>query len=166
MFRKAIVTAFVLFQSIYDVFSIETSTTNQTIADYISTNQNYTTLSTLIQLSSINATLLTNATVFAPTNQAFDSLPPFIKNAFTNQSSQIPEKYRVAFLKAILAYHIHPGIDINSTSFITDNTPAITTDNGKFLVALYKTGDVLYVNDAIVGARINATNGVIYSIDK
>jgi uncharacterized surface protein with fasciclin (FAS1) repeats len=92
-------------------------------------------------------------TVFAPTNEAFEALPPGVLDALL-----LPENKEV--LAQILAYHVVPGTV--TSDMITDGE--VTTAEGQNITV--STVDGVTVNGAtVVTADIEASNGVIHVID-
>ena len=96
-------------------------------------------------------------TVFAPTNEAFDALPPGTLDNLLKPENK--DK-----LKAILLYHVHAGDAIMAKDASTMGLKS--ADDGKMLNVSVNGGTVM-VNDAkVVKADIVCKNGVIHWIDK
>lgn len=94
-------------------------------------------------------------TVFAPTNEAFAALPEGTLDALLADPA--------GDLTQILLYHVVPGAVTSAD--VTDGLEA-TTAQGSPVTFSMADGNVM-VNDAnVVGADIEATNGVIHVIDK
>ncbi|MCC5932415.1 MAG: fasciclin domain-containing protein [Cyclobacteriaceae bacterium] len=94
-------------------------------------------------------------TVFAPVNSAFDALPSGVL-----QSLLKPENKES--LIDILEYHVYVGVI--RESMIRDGQ-VLNQVNGKN-VRLGKSGDALTVNDANIIGTVEASNGIVYVIDK
>ncbi len=118
---------------------------------------NFTTLVAAVQAAGLVDTLKGEGpfTVFAPTDEAFASLP-----AGTVDDLLKPENKDK--LTAILTYHVVPG-KVMSTD-LTDDMMAKTVEGAEITVDL---NNGVMVNDATVTtADIEADNGVIHVIDK
>lgn len=95
-------------------------------------------------------------TVFAPTNEAFNSLP-----AGTVENLLKPEN-KAALIK-VLTYHVVPGKVYSKD--LTNGMKASTAQGSDVTITL-KDGKAM-VNDAnVITADIEASNGVIHVIDK
>ena len=93
-------------------------------------------------------------TVFAPTNEAFQSLPPATLDKLAKDPAQ---------LKALLSYHIVVG-KVQSAA-ITENTTLNTVGGAKLNVS--KAGEFITIDDAMVAqADVTTSNGVIHKIDR
>lgn len=94
-------------------------------------------------------------TVFAPTDAAFEALPPG-----TVEGLLKPEK--AAELKEVLKYHVAPS---------TFEQPALKDGmelgmaNGKRVKIRHENGKIL-VGDATIVASIRASNGVVHVVDR
>jgi len=87
----------------------------------------------------------------APTNEAFDALPP---GAFSDIDN----------LKSILTYHVIGGSEVDSSSL--ENGPVDTVNGEPIMITIGDDGSVM-VNDATVTlADIRTSNGIIHAIDK
>lgn len=96
-------------------------------------------------------------TIFAPTNDAFNKLPPG-----TLQNLLRPENK--AKLASILRYHVLPSRVTAADVRALDNGTSVKTLGGALNVM--RQGDSVMVNDAqIVQADLPATNGVLHVID-
>ena len=125
------------------------------VADTIAREPELSTLNTLVVKAGLSDTLKTQAplTVFAPTNDAFKSVPA----KTMDELAQDPAK-----LKAVLTYHVVPE---KLTAADVKNTDVKTAQGGK--VALSKAGEFVTVEDAMVQhADIIATNGVVHTVDR
>lgn len=102
--------------------------------------------------------VLSNAgpfTVFAPTNAAFEALPPG-----TVEGLLKPEKK--ADLQTVLQYHVFVGVlkadqfhDGRSLGMVDGGNTKITVKDGQ-----------LMINDAKIIASVPASNGIVHVIDK
>jgi uncharacterized surface protein with fasciclin (FAS1) repeats len=125
------------------------------VADTIAREPELSTLNTLVVKAGLTDTLKTQAplTVFAPTNDAFKSVPA----KTMDELAQDPAK-----LKAVLTYHVVPE---KLTAADVKNADVKTAQGGK--VALSKAGEFVTVEDAMVQhADIIATNGVVHTVDR
>jgi uncharacterized surface protein with fasciclin (FAS1) repeats len=94
-------------------------------------------------------------TVFAPVNAAFDELP---KETVEN----LLKKENQADLRSILEYHVYVGVlkpDILQDGQVLG---MVSGDNA----TISKQGDTIKINGANVKGTVEATNGIIYVIDK
>ena len=84
----------------------------------------------------------------APTNEAFDALPP---GAFSDIDN----------LKSILTYHVIGGSEVS-----LENGPVDTVNGEPIMITISDDGTVM-VNDAtVVTPDIRTSNGIIHAIDK
>ena len=91
--------------------------------------------------------------MFAPTNDAFDKLPPEVLAAVTSDP---------ALLLDVLEYHIIEGAAVLSTDLMVGMTPATEEGSTVEVTSL----DPVKINDSIVTTRdILASNGVVHLID-
>ena len=119
-------------------------------------NGNFTTLATALTEAGLVDALKGDGpfTVFAPTDEAFKNLP---KGALDNL---LKDKEA---LKNVLLYHVVSG---NVSSKDVVKLDKATTLNGSDLKIMTKNGKVM-INDAeVIGADVEASNGVIHVIDK
>ncbi len=117
----------------------------------------HTTLVTAVKTAEL-VDALSNAgpfTVFAPTNAAFDALPPG-----TVEGLLKPEKK--ADLQTILQYHVFVGV--LKTEQLRDGQMIDMVDGGKVKVSV-KDGKIT-INDATILASVPASNGIVHVIDK
>ena len=95
-----------------------------------------------------------NFTVFAPTNDAFGKITDADMNALLNEPGQ-------AGLKALLSYHVLPGVLTAAKISGLTSTATVTGAD----VTFSDTGG-LKVNSSGVQARnIRATDGIVHAID-
>ncbi len=95
-------------------------------------------------------------TVFAPTNAAFDALPPG-----TVEGLLKPEKLDA--LADILQYHVSVGV-FKTEAFIDGQI--IGQVNGGNIAITKKDGKIYVNGNAFIVASIPASNGIIHVIDK
>lgn len=128
----------------------------------VQTAQNTGDLSTLVE--AITLTNLANAldantkyTVFAPTDEAFDDLPP---GALT-YLKRFPNK-----LREVLLYHVVAG-EITSDDLVADVEISTLNPGERLTVNSAEGSNQLLINDmaSITAADIFATDGVIHAID-
>ena len=125
------------------------------VADTIARDPDLSTLNTLVQQAGLTDTLKAPGpfTVFAPTNEAFKSVPA----KTLDELSHNPAK-----LKAVLSYHVVPS----RLTAAEVKTVAVKTAQGAN-IALSKAGEFVTVEDAMVQhADIMATNGVVHTVDR
>ena len=94
-------------------------------------------------------------TVFAPTNAAFDALPPG-----TVEGLLKPEKK--ADLQDILQYHVAVGVF--KADMLHDGQKLGMVNGGNATIHI-KDGKIM-INDATVIATVPASNGIVHVIDK
>lgn len=94
-------------------------------------------------------------TVFAPTNAAFEALPP-------GQLEDLLKPANKQQLTDILTYHVAEGEVLSSELSNGQMVPTLEGDDLKITID----GDVVRVNDAVVeSADIQTGNGVVHVID-
>jgi len=93
-------------------------------------------------------------TVFAPTNAAFDKLPPGTVESLVKPENQVK-------LKEILKYHVTTSVYEAPT--LVDGMVLGMANGGK--VTVHVKDGVITVNDATVVASVRASNGVVHVID-
>merc|ERR1719182_152385 len=99
-------------------------------------------------------------TVFAPTNAAFAAVPKAVLDALLDPANK-------ASLQTLLKYHVAAGAAVASGS-LTDGQKIKTLEGGELTVGVKeeggaKTGTV--DGAAVVGADVEASNGVVHVID-
>ncbi len=125
------------------------------VVDTAARNPQLSTLNRLLAEAGLAETLRGPGpyTVFAPSDEAFKSLPPATLQAISQDKSQ---------LKALLSHHVLPT---RLTSADTPPAKAKTVDGGELVLA--KAGPVLTVEDAVVTEPdVAASNGVVHVIDR
>ncbi|MFC5522345.1 fasciclin domain-containing protein [Polaromonas jejuensis] len=126
----------------------------KSVADTLAAQPQLSTLNSLVAKAGLADTLKGTGpfTVFAPSNEAFAKVPA----KTMDQLGQDPAK-----LKALLTYHVIPG-KVMAAEAKNGNQKTVNGAN----VALYKSGDFLTVEEALVQtADISATNGVVHIVD-
>lgn len=120
-------------------------------------SKDHTTLVTAVQAADLVNALSNNGpfTVFAPTNAAFDALPPG-----TVEGLLKPEKKEA--LADILQYHVYVGVlnlenlqDGQVLGMVNGSNATVHVSNGKYMI-----------NDAHIVASVPASNGIVHVIDK
>jgi uncharacterized surface protein with fasciclin (FAS1) repeats len=97
-------------------------------------------------------------TVFAPTNEAFNKLPPAVLHHLLQPENK-------GELVAILTYHVVAGVAAKSTDL--SNGEEIKTVEGKNVTVTITAAGSVYIDHArVIAANIEATNGVIHEIDE
>jgi len=128
-----------------------------TIAAVAADNDDFSTLVAALQAADLVDVLAGDGpyTVFAPTNEAFASLPPG-----TVETLLKPENKEQ--LIAVLTYHVVPG-----TVYAADVTKldSATTVQGDSIAITATMGQVTVDNANVVATDIEASNGVIHVID-
>ena len=127
----------------------------QTIVQLAQANPNLSTLVTAVQEAGLVDTLNGPGpfTVFAPTNEAFDALPPGTLDALLQDREQ---------LTSVLTYHVAAG------RFTSDNltaTRVVRTVQGENVNVTAETGRVRVDGAMVTQADIQGSNGVIHIID-
>jgi uncharacterized surface protein with fasciclin (FAS1) repeats len=126
-----------------------------TIVDVATTTEGFGTLVTALGRADLVETLNSEGpfTVFAPTDAAFEALPPGLLDALL-----LPENKDT--LVKVLTYHVVPG-DLMS-SFIVDGELATVEGQN---VTLSTMGGVTVNGAQVIQADVVASNGVIHAID-
>ena len=117
-------------------------------------NYNFTTLVDLIVQADLAETVATTElTVFAPTNEAFETL-------FTEVD---PASLSAAQLEEIILYHTIPGATIASGDLQAQQAVPSTTDENLYITV---DGDVVVNgNSTVVTADVASNNGIIHAVD-
>lgn len=120
-------------------------------------SKDHSTLVTAVQKADLVNALSNNGpfTVFAPTNAAFDALPPGTVDDLLKPESK-------EALADILQYHVYVGVlnkeslqDGQSLGMVNGMNATIHIQDGKTLI-----------NDAAIVASVPASNGIVHVIDK
>ena len=140
---------------------------NKTIVANAANSKDHTTLVALVKKAGLVATLSGPGpfTVFAPTNEAFDKIPPATLTAVENDK---------AMLTKILTYHVIAG-KLDSAAIAAKikaggGSATLKTVEGENLTAMMD-GDKLVLTDAKGGkstvtiADVYQSNGVIHVVD-
>ncbi|MES2632856.1 MAG: fasciclin domain-containing protein [Pseudomonadota bacterium] len=125
------------------------------VADTIARDPNLSTLNGLVAKAGLSDTLKAAGpyTVFAPTNDAFKSVPAKTMDELAANPAR---------LKAVLSYHVLP-IKVTAAQVKPGNAKTAQGAN----VALSRAGEFVTVEDAMVQkADIMATNGVVHTVDR
>ena len=125
------------------------------VAETIARDPQLSTLNTLVNKAGLTESLRATGpiTVFAPTNDAFKSVPAKTMDQFAHDP---------AMLKSVLSYHVVPAKLVAADVKNGD----VKTAQGAS-VALSKAGEFVTVDDAMVQqADIIATNGVVHTVDR
>lgn len=102
--------------------------------------------------------VLSNAgpfTVFAPTNAAFDALPE-------GTVSDLLKPENISSLQNILEYHVI--VAVYKEEYFKD-AQRIEMVNGGY-IDVKKEGDKVMINDANILGAVEASNGIVYVVDK
>ena len=127
-----------------------------TVASAVAQNADLATFYKLAEQAGLNDVLsgASPVTVFAPTNEAFQSVPAATLDKLAKDPAQ---------LKALLSYHMIPGNVLAAD--IKENTTLTTLSGVKLGVS--KAGDFVSVDDGMVSqADIKTSNGIIHQMDR
>lgn len=127
-----------------------------TVASAVAQNADLATFYKLAEQAGLNDVLsgASPVTVFAPTNEAFQSVPAATLDKLAKDPAQ---------LKALLSYHMIPGNVLAAD--IKENTTLTTLSGVK--LGVFKAGDFVTVDDGMVSqADIKTSNGIIHKIDR
>jgi uncharacterized surface protein with fasciclin (FAS1) repeats len=130
-----------------------------TVVEVASSDSEFSTLASALQAAGLTETLEQAGpyTVFAPTNEAFQALPPETLDALLRPENK-------AELERVLSYHVVPKA-ISSTQITAGEVP--TVEGESITAKVDSATNSVEVNDATVtGTDISASNGVIHKIDK
>jgi len=123
------------------------------LVDLLSSDPNYSTLVSLIQMAGLTETLRSAEalTVLAPDNTAFGSLPQDILDSLTADSDA---------LQAVLLYHVIEGVAA-STSLTSGQVPTL---NGESLQVVVSDGGITFDGVPVVQPDGLARNGIAHGI--
>lgn len=126
-----------------------------TIVDVAAGSEDFSTLVELVNAAGLAETLSGEGpyTVFAPTNEAFEALPPPVVDYLTNHPD---------FLTQLLTYHVVDGAVMSAD--VVEGEVA-TLDMGSTVTVTVDDMGVAVNNAHVVTADIAASNGVIHAID-
>lgn len=125
------------------------------VADTIAANPSLSTLNSLVVKAGLTDMLKGTGpfTVFAPTNEAFKAVPAKTMDDLAKNPAQ---------LKAVLAYHVVPAKVMAAD---VKNSKAKSAHGADLNLAV--AGTFVTVEDGMVEtADINATNGVVHTLDR
>lgn len=142
---------------------------NRTIVENAVTAPNLTTLVTAVKAAGLAETLSGKGpfTVFAPTNEAFDKLPPGTVTGLLNEADH-------SSLKKILTYHVVPGVwdsqNLQKAIKSGGGRATLTTVEGEPLLVGISDGKVIITdahnrNAYVTTADVYQSNGVVHVID-
>ncbi len=130
---------------------------DRTVADVAAASKDHTTLVAALSAAGLVDSLASPGgvyTVFAPTNAAFEKLPPGTVDGLLK-----PEK--MSELKAVLQHHA--CVPILKLSDIKDGQTQAMADGTR--VTFHVDGAKVKVDDATIVATVPAMNGVVYVVD-
>ena len=125
-----------------------------TVADTLAAQPQLSTLNSLVNKAGLSDTLKGAGpfTVFAPTNEAFATVPAKTMETLANDPAQ---------LKEVLTYHVISG-KVMLADVKNGNSKTVNGAN----LALSRAGEFVTVEDAVVQTPdISATNGVVHVVD-
>lgn len=126
----------------------------QNTVDTLVSNGNFKTLVAAVGAAGLANTVATaNATVFAPTDQAFAKLPAGTVQALLND---------IPTLTKILTYHVVGGTVPASTAKTLTSAPTLAEQNVAISI---RNGSLFINNSRVVLYDIKTTNGIIHVID-
>lgn len=134
-----------------------------TIADFVASNDNYSSLEAALEVTGLTSTLdgAENYTVFAPDNDAFAAF--LAENGFTSLS-QVP----VSALTQILLNHVQMGelmaADL-STGYIESMATGGASDENLSMYINTENGVMINGVATVEQANIEVDNGVIHAVD-
>lgn len=136
--------------------SAQNTTANQTIAQIVETNPNFSTLLAALKAADLVKTLSGPGpfTVFAPTNQAFAKIPK------ADLDKLLADK---AALTKVLTYHVVAGRVPSSE--VVKLKEAKTVQGQSVSIAVSGGSVILNGNSKVTTVDIPASNGVIHVID-
>jgi uncharacterized surface protein with fasciclin (FAS1) repeats len=132
---------------------------NGNIVDTLKASGHFTILAKALDAAQLSAVLskTPGLTLFAPTDEAFNALPP-------SQLSQLLLPDNAPVLQKVLIYHL-VNLSLDSTKIKGAKGPVPSVETSQ--LQLDGSGDVLKVNNAdIIQTDIRATNGIIQVVDK
>lgn len=136
---------------------IEDSSEMNSVLHVAINSKDHSTLVLAVQAAELENSLVNAGplTVFAPTNEAFDELPP-------NTVSSLLERENIDKLAFILKHHVTPGN--YSKDFIKKFKKLGQASNENVLVEVK--GDDVYIGGAKIIASVKASNGTVHIVDK
>lgn len=146
-----------------DVAAMPQPVETNTIADFVASNENYSSLAAALEVAGLTATLdgSTNYTVFAPDNDAFAA---FLTTYGFAGLNEVP----VALLTQILMNHVQAG-EITSGDLTTGyiESMAVGPASEENLSMYINTSDGVRINGvaSVETADIEVDNGIIHAVD-
>lgn len=135
----------------------------KTVFGVIQSDPKFTTLSRLIQVGGLTDAINQQVpkTVFAPTNEAFNMLPQSLTARLSSLAGRDD-------LRALILYHVLPmKVNTNQISQSGQTLTPSTFGSNKNLCIHIDDNRRVRVNDAvIIQPDINATDGVVHTIDR
>lgn len=140
-----------------------TTPISNSIADFVSRNQDYSSLQAALERADLTSVLSgnTNYTVFAPNNAAFDTF--LSANNFASLND-VP----VDVLTQVLLNHVVSGTNLSSglnTGYIETLAEEASTNNKLNMYVNTGSGVVLNGASTVTNADINVDNGVIHAVN-
>jgi uncharacterized surface protein with fasciclin (FAS1) repeats len=131
-------------------------TSTQNIVEIVQSNPNFSTLATALDQAGLTRTLSGSGpfTVFAPTNTAFEALPPGSLNALLANKTALTN---------ILNYHVVSGSYVSTRIASMSSLP--TVQGSALPVTVQPQGGIRVDGANVITADIPASNGVIHVID-
>lgn len=128
-----------------------------TIVDVAASDESFSILVQAVKAAGLAETLSAEGpyTVFAPTNEAFEALPPGTLDQLLQPENQ-------QTLAQILSYHVVPQ-DVPSSAI---STGEVNTVAGSPLEVTVDGASVMVNNASVIQADIEASNGVIHAVDQ
>lgn len=146
-----------------DAMDIPGPEVTTTIADFVASNDNYSSLLAALEVTGLTATLdgSTNYTVFAPDNEAFAAF--LTVNGYASL-----EEVPIDLLEQVLLYHVQPG-EIMSSQLSTGyiSSLAIGSASDEVLSMYINTEDGVSINGVsnVVIPNVEVDNGIIHAVD-
>ena len=137
---------------------------DNTIADFVATNNDYSSLEAALEVAGLTAVLDGDAkyTVFAPNNAAFNT---FLSDNGFDGLGDVP----VDLLREVLLNHVQMG-EIRSTDLSTGYIESMATGSASTenLSMYINVGDQVMINgvSTVTAANIEVDNGIIHAVDK
>lgn len=135
-----------------------------TIADFVASNENYSSLEAALEITGLNSTLAgtQNYTVFAPDDDAFET---FLVDSGFSSLSQVP----VDLLTQVLLNHVQMG-EIMATDLSTGYIESMATMTGSSenLSMYINTSDGVMINgvSTVTSPNIEVDNGIVHAVDE
>lgn len=135
-----------------------------TIADFVASNDNYSSLAAALEVAGLTSTLdgSDNYTVFAPNNDAFAT---FLEDNGFSSLSEVP----VNVLREILLNHVQMGEIMASdlsTGYIESMATSQASDTNLSLYISTANGVMINGVSTVTAANIEVDNGVIHAVDE